>query len=137
MEEKVDSKLPFLDVNINNENSLITSVYHKPTFTGLYTNFHSFSPFQYKIGLIRTLVDRIYKINNNWFTFDSDINKMIKTLGRNAYPPYIIEKVIKNYLNKKFESEEQNDNNTFDERYFKLPYIGKFSSLTKGKLMIW
>ena len=34
------------------------------TFTGLLTNFRSFVPSDYKIKLIRTLIDRIFKINN-------------------------------------------------------------------------
>ena len=44
IEEEVDKKLPFLDVLLDNNGPLKTSVYHKPTFTGLYTNFESFIP---------------------------------------------------------------------------------------------
>ena len=42
-ETEVDNKLPFLDVLVSREgHSLITSLYRKPTFSGLYTNFNSF-----------------------------------------------------------------------------------------------
>ena len=60
METEVNHKLPFLDVLLDNSNppSLVTSVFRKSTYTGLLTNFLSFSPFPYKLGLIRTLVDR-------------------------------------------------------------------------------
>ena len=34
------------------------------TYTSLLTNYYSFVPFSYKLGLVRTLVDRIFKINN-------------------------------------------------------------------------
>ena len=58
--------LPFLDVNIScKSDSLVTSVYHKTTYTGLLMNFFSFVPHCYKNGLIRTLVDRTFKINNS------------------------------------------------------------------------
>ena len=67
MEKEAHNKLPFLDVLVNNNdpNSLLTSVYRKKTFTGLLTNYFSFTSYSYKVGLIRTLVDRAYKINNN------------------------------------------------------------------------
>ena len=47
-----DSKnsLPFLDILISrSENGFKTSVYHKPTFSGVYSNFSSFIYDQYKI----------------------------------------------------------------------------------------
>ena len=42
----------------------IISVFRKKTYTGLLTNYFSFTPFQYKLGLIKTLIDGAYKINN-------------------------------------------------------------------------
>ena len=71
MEKEVDEKIPFLDVLIDNNQPLspITRVYRKKTFTGLLTNYFSFTPFSYKLGLIRTLVDRTYKIKNTWAGF--------------------------------------------------------------------
>ena len=55
MEMEVNHKLPFLDVLFDNSNpaqSLVTSVFRKSTYTGLLTNFLSFSPFSYKLGPI-------------------------------------------------------------------------------------
>ena len=68
MEKEAHRKLPFLDVLVDNNdpNSLLTRVYRKKTFTGLLTNYFSFTSYSYKRGLIRTLVDRAYKINNTW-----------------------------------------------------------------------
>ena len=44
-----NGKLPFLDIEITRSNEKFsTSVYRKPTFTGLFTNFHSFVPLVYK-----------------------------------------------------------------------------------------
>ena len=48
----------------DHQGSFITSVYRKKTNTGLLTNYFSFTPFKYKLGLIKTLIDRAYKINN-------------------------------------------------------------------------
>ena len=49
-EKELFGKLPFLDVQIdkNNKDKFLTSVYRKPTFTGLLTNFTSFVPLSYK-----------------------------------------------------------------------------------------
>ena len=63
-ETQLSGKLPFLDVLVDNLGaSCITSIYHKSTYTGLLTNFLSFNCFKYVVGLIYTLVDRIFKIN--------------------------------------------------------------------------
>ena len=49
--------LPFLDIKVIHEASaFITSVYRKPTFRGVYTNYNSFIPLIYKTGLVRTLL---------------------------------------------------------------------------------
>ena len=49
-----NSTLPFLDnISIIRKNGVFeTSVYPKPTFTGLFTNFHSFIPSQYTVSVI-------------------------------------------------------------------------------------
>ena len=47
MEKELNRKLPFLDVLIDNSdaNSLLTRVYRKKTFTGLLTNYFSFTSY--------------------------------------------------------------------------------------------
>ena len=48
--------MPFIDVLITRtSNGFKTSVYHKPTFSGVYSNFNSFISEEYKVGLIFTL----------------------------------------------------------------------------------
>ena len=90
-EPEKEGKLPFLDVNIEKqERGFVTSIYHKPSYTGLLTNFLSFSPKAYKTGLVKTLVHRIFNICSNWKKFQIDIDKMKDTLQRNKYPPTFI-----------------------------------------------
>ena len=70
METEERGQLPFLDALLSKQSisdrqgSFITSVYRKKTYTGLLTNYFSFTPFKYKLGLIKTFIDRAYKINN-------------------------------------------------------------------------
>ena len=137
MEKEVDKKIPFLDVLIDNSQPLspITRVYRKKTFTGLLTNYFSFTPFSYKLGLIRTLVDRTYKINNTWAGFHEDVKKLLLILRKNLFPSHIVERVIRQYITK-----TQTLPNTpvsppsNSTHFFKLPYIGPFSILAQNRL---
>ena len=53
IQKEEDGCLPFLDINIFRENDkFATNVYRKKTFSVVYTNFKSFIPQTYKIGLI-------------------------------------------------------------------------------------
>ena len=105
----------------------------KKTYTGLLTNFFSFTPFRYKIGLIRTLIDRISKINNTTSGFHSDFNQLSDTLKRNSFPSHIIDRTFKQYLNKT-SVQSRNVDDSSNTRYFKLPFIGHYSRITELKL---
>ena len=82
MEKEENHKLPFLDVLLDNHSNqgIITSVFHKKTYTGLLTNYYSFVPFSYKLGLVRTLVDRVFKIKNTWTGFHLDMSNLTKRI---------------------------------------------------------
>ena len=55
--------LLFLDITITQENNkFVTSVYHKHTFNGAFTNFESFIPEMHKLGLIETLFHRNFRL---------------------------------------------------------------------------
>ena len=57
VEKESNHQLAFLDVFVHNiSTAFLTSVYRKPTFSGLYTIWDSFCPQQRKINLIKTLV---------------------------------------------------------------------------------
>ena len=77
------------------------------------------------------MIDRSFKSCNNWNSFHNDIKS---NLIKNAYPPFLIDKVIKNYLNYKFSSNQNQLNDTSDVYYFKLPYIGNLSHHIKNEL---
>ena len=99
-------KLPFPDLLLDNSNppSLVISVLRKSTYTGLLTNFFSFTPFLCKLGLIQTLVDRAYKINNTWIGFHNSIKELTNVLGKNQFPSSLVNKTVKHYLSNFFAS---------------------------------
>ena len=62
-EQEKNGKLSFLDIEVSREKKqFITTVYRKPTFSGVYTYFESFLPTIYKFGMVYTLVYRCFKI---------------------------------------------------------------------------
>ena len=128
--------LPFLDISIYNLNTFETSVYHKNSYTGLLLNFKSLAPFEYKLRLIKTLLDRIFKISSSWIIFDMEKNQLIKTLLRNLYPKRLIDKCIKMYLDNKYvkDDKQQHSIEIKEIKYVTLPYIGKFSDFAKKKI---
>ena len=88
--EKKNGKLSFLNVLVYNKPNLVTSVYRKPTYPGLLTNIFSFTSSKYKNGLIKTLLDRCYKINNAWKVFDNNLENLTKILNKNQFPIKLI-----------------------------------------------
>ena len=86
MEEENNNKLPFLHVLVERcKFSFITSVYRKPTLTGLYLSWDSFAPRSRKLNLIKCLSFRALNI-----CCDSKIEEELKVIKdifiNNGYP---------------------------------------------------
>ena len=129
-EEKVKI-LPFSEILINNnESDLQTSVFHKKTYTGLLLNYFSFVPNCYKLGLIKTLVDRMYRINNSWTGFDKDLKDLKNILQKNQYPLKMIDYVVKSCLNDKIvcRSEKSSQNLASEIKVLSCRLLGYISN---------
>ena len=69
-EKQVIGSLPFVDVLISwNKEGFATTVYHKPTFSGVYSNFKKFIADEYIHGLIFTLLFQIFSIDLDFSKF--------------------------------------------------------------------
>ena len=102
-EKEKDGKLAFLEVLIfKTDQNLCTSIYRKMTSIGLYTNFVNFTPYSYKIRLIKTLIHRTYQISSSWTSFNEEISNVKHLLMKNMYPSYVIDKQVKRFLHNKF-----------------------------------
>ena len=135
MEKETNKMLAFLDVCINNKDpcNLLMSVHRKKTFSGLLTNFFSFTSYSYKVGLIRTLVDRAYKINTTLAKFNEDVRSLLKIFKKNQYPESLINRVVKSYLNNAQNSNTSTSTNDTSTIYFKLPFLN-ISNFTQRKV---
>ena len=73
---------------------------------------------------MKCFIDRSIKICNNWNSFHNDIENIKSNLLKSAF---LIDKVIKKYVDYKFSSNRNQLKDTSDFHYFKLPCIGNFS----------
>ena len=105
------------------------------TYTGLLLNFKSCTSFPYKISLIKCLIDRSFKICINWNSFHNVIENIKSNFIKNAYPLFLIDKVIKKYLSYKLSSNQNQLKDTSDIHSFKLSYISNLSHHIRNKLL--
>ena len=102
LEKEKNGCLSFLDVKITKDETFITSLYKKPTFSGIYLNFKSHVPETYKKGLIFCLLFRIHSICSNWQLIHEEICKLKCILLKNKYPSSFINSCINIFLSKLF-----------------------------------
>ena len=79
--------LSSLGVKICRKNrKFVTSVYRKPIFSGVFTNYESFIPMYQKRGLLHTLLHRSFSICCDFKTFHFEIDHLKTILIKNYYP---------------------------------------------------
>ena len=77
-ETEDSNNFSFVDVKITHENKrFVTSIFHKATSSGIFTNSNSFIFDSYKTGLVHTLLFRFFKIYSSMekltlFNYTSD-----------------------------------------------------------------
>ena len=130
--------MSFLDILIKNDgNRFSTSVYRKKTSVGLFTQFHSFTPMSYEIGLIKCLIHRAFKISRSYIIFHSELEKIKILLQENMYPKSVIDNQIKTFPDKQFTVDSGTTSKKQKTAHYTLPYIGHFSHARKGNLDIF
>ena len=101
-ENEKNQSIPFLDILIKKKRGrLHTEMYRKPTFTGVYLNWHSLTSKKYKTGLISCLLDRVYKICSEPENRDLEIKRIKSLLLKNNYPAQVLDDQIAKFVNKK------------------------------------
>ena len=100
-EHEHNNYFSFLNVKICRENNkLTTSVYRKPNFSGVFTNFKSFIPTFYKFSLVYTLLHRCFNITSSYEKCYNEINALKQISKLNRYPTQFIDRCIKQFLQK-------------------------------------
>ena len=142
-EVEKDDSLPFLDVRVTRSisaNVFTTTIYRKPTFTGLMTNWNSFVPFSYKKASVVSMIQRALSVCSTYSLLDIELNKVRYYCQLNGYPRGFVDTLIgiglTKYLNR-------NNNDQSDlpvagcakQRLFvEVPYIGNHTESIKKKI---
>ena len=67
IEPEKSNKMSSLGVQIiRDDKTFTTSVYRKPTFSGVYTHFDSFLPTAYNFSIVYALACRCLRISSSW-----------------------------------------------------------------------
>ena len=67
-------------------------------------------------------------------SFHNDVTKIKETLKLNSFPPFLTNKITKLNLDKVHSSSDQSDPGSNKTRFYKLPYIRKYSEQVQKKL---
>ena len=128
-EKEIDKKLPFLDVLIDTSDTgnMKTTTYYK------HTQVYSLI-FSYKVGLAKTLIGRAYKINSSWTLFENNLRFIKHNLQRNSFSQKLLDRQVKEYLDNAIKGYVKTKESTVDTRFYKLPYIGEYSTIVKNKI---
>ena len=134
-EKESNKSLSFLDILISrSENGFKTSVYHKPTFNGVYSNFNSFIYDEYKFGLVFTMLFRTFSVVSDFFRFHTEVIHLKQILRKNAFPIKLVDNCIKNFLNKIFLNSPVTLTVKKKELSIVLPYLGNFALTLRTRL---
>ena len=134
VEHEKDCQLPFLDILLTRQNNNIsTSIYRKPTFTGLGLNFLSFVPDQFKTNAIKTLLYRCYNICSDWKAIHAEFDFLTYFFQCNNFPLHLIQRNIRSFLDKTLSPSTTSTEDKPTIHYVVLPYYGLLSfSLRKS-----
>ena len=83
VEKEANNSLPFLDIH-KDATKFSTSLYRRPTFTGLYTDYSTLSPHKYKVNLISVLIFRAFNICSSYINFHNELLKITHILANNC-----------------------------------------------------
>jgi len=134
-EVEENDSIPFLDVFVTRiADTFVTSVYRKPTFSGVYTHYDSFLPSKYKTGLVTTLLFRAYTISSSWTAIDSEIKVITDCMIRNGYPDHILCRLTSAFLNGLHTKKPPQEPSTSQNLQIVLPFLGTFTRKVEIKI---
>ena len=100
-EKEQNNCFNFLDSKVIREgNVFTTSVYRKPSFSGVYTHFDNYMPLNYKFSLVSTIIFHSFTICSDMPKFHQQICKIKDIFINNGYNEGFLEKCVKTFLNK-------------------------------------
>ena len=115
-------------------NKFTTSVFRKPTFSGVFTNFDSFIPISHKHGLVNTLIFRCFKICSSYEKLHNEIVYLKEIFKCNKYPNGFIDLCIKKFFDKLYITKKIYQTVEKKQLLIILPFLGHLSFETRNRL---
>ena len=132
MEPETNGVIHFLDVLVTRcVDSLSTTVYRKPTFSGLYLRWDSFVPKKHKSALVNTLIYRSWRICSSFELFDRDLKFIKSTLLCNGYPYSFIDSCVNRFLHRQYNAPPVVQGPEQEKLYIFLPYTSDSVTLKR------
>ena len=90
---------PFLGTQLLNKSTHVeTKVYVKPTNSGLLINYKSHVDERYKRGLLKTMLDRAFRLSSNWAYFSEECDRLKLLFSRLKHPDKLINSTITRFI---------------------------------------
>ena len=127
-----NNQLPFLDILTHYDTGrFASSVYIKPTDAGICLNGNSECPDRYKEAVIISYVKRAWTTCSSHEYFNAEITRVKQVLVNNAYPNNLIDKTIKNFMNKVKVAKPTTSTTTTNTQNIRLFYKNQMNSAYK------
>ena len=102
MELENNGKLLFLRMMIiGNGPRLDTKIYVKPTDSRLLLHYQSRVDVKYKHSLLKTMLNRAFKLSSNWQFCHQECERLKTVFARLHYPETLIENTIRHFIEMK------------------------------------
>ena len=125
----------FLGINITRHNQQFkTSVYKRPTFSGVFSHYEGYVDQTYKKSLIDTLIVGCFSICFDYTSLHLKVENLREIFKNNSYQSGIAEQSIASFLNKVYVPKKVILTVPKKELFIVLPYLGTLSSNLKRKL---
>ena len=110
-----------------------TSVYRKATSTSLFSNYNSFTPLIYRLSVFKCLIYRAYHLCSSWSLFHVEISNIRSMLLRNAYPSWVLDRIIKRSV-AKFVLPDVKFGPNKERLYIGLPFLGSLTDQVRRSI---
>ncbi len=120
-----DGGVPFLDVYCipNEDGSISTRVYRKPTHTDLYLNWNSHHPVSAKLSVVKTLFHRANVVSSTQDLLDIECKHLTEVLKVNDFPQWAITQGQKTIQKQSETDKDQNKPKSDFKGYTVVPYV--------------
>ena len=123
-----------MTVFYHQDNVFTTSVYHKPSFSGVYMHFDNYMQLDCKFSLVSTIIFGSFTICSDMPKFHQEICKIKDIFIKNGYSERFLDKCVKTFLNKVFIPKRIIQTAEKKQVTIVLPYMGMISTELKVKL---